>query len=124
MAINTFINQNNRIYHNINSVRELNQSSDFIGSNCRKQNEFIQTKDKMLLILNQKSTEIDLIKYDFIFLTENIKWTKEIRLKKNSILIADRKMDQDNLEFWKEKADLWDVQLHSIKHDGSITIKI
>lgn len=124
MAINTFINQNNRIYHNINSVRELNQSSEFIGSNCRKKNEIIQIKDKMLLILNQKSTEIDLIKYDFIFLTENIKWAKEIRLKKNSILIVDRKMDQDNLEFWKEKADLWDVQLHSIKHDGSITIKI
>lgn len=123
-TMNTFINYNNRIYHNINTVKVVDQVSDFTGSNCRKKNQYVQIKDKWLLILNKKSAELDLLKYDYIFLTENIACAQTVKLKKNSILVADRAMNQNNIKIWKEKAESMNVKFHSLKHDGSITINM
>jgi competence protein ComEC len=120
---NPFINLNNRYKNSINEFKEVG-FDDFIGINSRKLNNVIQLKEKNLLIINNELDLFDLSDIDFLFLTNNLRFDSSIKLKPSIKIIVDRSFDQENLKSWEDNLSANKIYFHSIKNDGSFTVRI
>ena len=122
--LNPFINLNNRIYKSVSDVKEVDRNSDFIGMNCRKRKDVLQLRNKYFCILDENNQSLILDNFDYIFITNNIQFKSNLVVKKNAVIIADRNMDQNNLNEWYNFAEGKGISFHSLKNNGSISIKV